>query len=135
MAATGEIEKLTVFGTDYPTPDGTCIRDYIHVLDLGEAHVAALRYLRSDGETTAVNLGTGRGASVKEIITYAEQISGKRITVDYGPRRPGDPPELVAAPVKAKSVLGWQAKFKEPRDIVASAWSWISGPRQGRYEK
>lgn len=133
MAATGEIECLTVFGTDYPTPDGTCIRDYIHVQDLARAHALALDYLRNGGESTAVNLGTGRGFSVKEIIATAESVTGKTIPVSYGPRRAGDPPELVANPAKAKTVLGWEAELKEPRQHIESAWKWMTGPRKGRY--
>jgi UDP-glucose-4-epimerase GalE len=133
MAATGEIEAITVFGTDYPTSDGTCIRDYIHVCDLASAHALALEYLRKGGETTAVNLGTGRGFTVKEIITVSEQVTGKTIPVTYGPRRAGDPPELVANPAKAKAVLGWEAAHKDPRSHIESAWKWMAGPRKGRY--
>ncbi len=133
MAATGEIESITVFGTDYPTPDGTCIRDYIHVNDLAKAHAQALDYLRNGGNTIAVNLGTGRGFSVKEIIDVAQQVTGQTIPVSYGPRRPGDPPELICNPAKAKAVLGWEAEHKDPRQHIESAWKWITGPRQGRY--
>jgi UDP-glucose 4-epimerase len=133
MAATGEIESITVFGTDYPTPDGTCIRDYIHVQDLASAHALALNYLREGGDTTAVNLGTGRGFTVKEIISTAEQVTRKKIPVTYGPRRAGDPPELVANPAKARQVLGWEARFKDPRQHIESAWKWLTGPRKGRY--
>lgn len=133
MAATGEIESLTVFGTDYPTPDGTCIRDYIHVEDLAKAHALALDYLRKGGDSVAVNLGTGRGFSVREIIATAEAVTGKTIPVSYGPRRAGDPPELVANPAKAKAVLGWEAELKEPRQHIESAWKWMTGARKGRY--
>ncbi|MBP7949005.1 MAG: UDP-glucose 4-epimerase GalE [Verrucomicrobiales bacterium] len=135
MAATGEIERLTVFGNDYPTPDGTCIRDYIHVLDLAEAHAAALRYLRGGGTSTACNLGTGTGASVSQIIQLAAEITGRPIPVEYGPRRPGDPPELVAAPAKAREVLGWEARHRDPREMVEAAWRWLNGPRRGRYAR
>ena len=133
MAATGEIESITVFGTDYPTADGTCIRDYIHVNDLASAHALALEHLRKGGDSAAVNLGTGRGFSVREIISTAERVTGKTIPVTYGPRRAGDPPELVADPAKAKAVLGWEAKHKEPQDHIESAWKWMTGPRKGRY--
>lgn len=133
MAATGEIENITVFGTDYPTPDGTCIRDYIHVNDLASAHALALDYLRAGGATTPVNLGTGRGFSVNEIIKTAEAVTGKTIPVSYGPRRAGDPPELICQPAKAKAVLGWEAAHKDPREHIESAWKWMTGPRQGRY--
>lgn len=133
MAAAGEIDAITVFGADYPTPDGTCIRDYIHVVDLARAHALALDYLRSGGDSTTVNLGTGRGFSVKEIIAVAEQVTGRKIPVSYGPRRAGDPPELVANPAQAKAVLGWEADFKEPRQHIESAWKWMTGPRKGRF--
>ena len=135
MAATGEIERITVFGTDYPTPDGTCIRDYIHVQDLAKAHALALDHLRDGGDTTAVNLGTGRGVSVKEIIAIAEAVTGRTIPVSYGPRRAGDPPELVADPSKASVVLGWEAELKEPRQHIESAWKWMTGERKGRYSQ
>jgi UDP-glucose-4-epimerase GalE len=133
MAVTGEIDAITVFGTDYPTPDGTCIRDYIHVNDLARAHALALDYLRKGGDTTAVNLGTGRGFSVREIIDVAQSVTGKTVPVTYGPRRAGDPPELIANATKAKEVLGWEAEFKDPRSHIESAWKWMTGPRKGRY--
>jgi UDP-glucose-4-epimerase GalE len=133
MAARGEIEHLTVFGTDYPTPDGTCIRDYIHVIDLARAHALALDYLRKGGATDAFNLGTGRGFTVKEIIQTAESVTGLKVPVEYGPRRAGDPPELVAAATKAKQILGWEAQFKDPREHIQSAWQWMNGPGKGRY--
>ncbi len=133
MAAKGGIDSITVFGTDYPTPDGTCIRDYIHVCDLARAHFLALKHLRKGGDSTAVNLGTGRGFSVKEIITTAEQVTGKDIPVSYGERRAGDPPELVCAPAKAKAVLGWEAQYTDPRSHIEHAWKWLTGTRQGRY--
>ena len=133
MAIRGDIESLTVFGTDYPTPDGTCIRDYIHVSDLAAAHSLALNYLRSGGETTAVNLGTGRGFSVKEIIATAEAVTGGTVPVTYGPRRAGDPPELVCNPARAREVLGWEAQFKDPRSHIQSAWNWMCQPHRGRY--
>lgn len=134
MAAKGEIDHIQVFGTDYPTPDGTCIRDYIHVNDLASAHALALDYLRKGGATDAVNLGTGRGFSVNEIIRTAEAVTGRTIPVQYGPRRAGDPPELVANAAKAKAVLGWEAEKKDPREHIESAWKWMNGPRRGRYE-
>ena len=133
MAITGEIPAITVFGTDYPTPDGTCIRDYIHVNDLASAHALALAHLRNGGDTTAVNLGTGRGFSVKEIIRTAEEVTGQSVPVAYGPRRVGDPSELICNPARAKAVLGWEAEFKDPRSHIESAWKWISGPKGGRY--
>jgi UDP-glucose-4-epimerase GalE len=133
MALTGEIEKITVFGQDYPTPDGTCIRDYIHVLDLAGAHAAALRHLRSGGPSLRCNLGTGRGCSVREIITLAESVTGRKVPVEYGPRRAGDPPSLVADPSLAKAALGWEAAHPDPRFMIETAWRWLTGPRGGRY--
>ncbi|MDB6131878.1 MAG: UDP-glucose 4-epimerase [Verrucomicrobiales bacterium] len=133
MSVTGEAPQLTVFGTDYPTPDGTCIRDYIHVLDLAEAHRLALVYLRGGGESNSCNLSTGKGVSVKEIITLAEEVTGQKVPVEYGPRREGDPPELVGNPAKAKELLGWEAQYRDPRVMVKNAWAWLTGPRKGRY--
>ncbi len=135
MAITGERDAITVFGTDYPTSDGTCIRDYVHVTDLARAHVRALEYLDAGGATTACNLGTGKGASVKEVIAAAEAVTGKKVPVLIGERREGDPPELVADPSKAKKVLDWEAEYRDVREIIGTAWKWMSGPRKGRYEK
>jgi len=133
MAIRGDIETITVFGTDYPTADGTCIRDYIHVNDLARAHALALDYLRQGGESTAVNLGTGRGFSVNEIIATAEAVTGKTVPVSYGPRRAGDPPELICNPAKAKAVLGWEAQHKDPQAHIQSAWNWMCQSHGGRY--
>ncbi len=135
MATAGTAPPLTVFGSDYPTPDGTCIRDYIHVLDLADAHAEALRYLRGGGDSTACNLGTGRGVSVKEIIDLAESVTGHRVPHEYGARRPGDPPVLVADPSRARTVLGWTAERPDPRRMIESTWRWMTGPRKGRYEE
>jgi UDP-glucose-4-epimerase GalE len=135
MAVTGEVPALTVFGNDYPTPDGTCIRDYIHVLDLAQAHADALSHLRKGGPSTACNLGTGTGVSVLQMLKLVEAVTGKPVPFSFGPRREGDPPELVANPAKAKAVLGWEAKWKDPRRMVESAWRWLSGPRGGRYPR
>ena len=135
MAARGDIDAITVFGTDYPTPDGTCIRDYIHVLDLARAHAMALNHLRSGGDSTAVNLGTGRGFSVKEIIEAVEEVTGKKVPVEYGPRRAGDPAELICQPAKAKAVLGWEAEHKDPKSHIQSAWNWMSQPHGGHYPR
>jgi UDP-glucose 4-epimerase len=133
MASTGEVDALTVFGTDYPTPDGTCVRDYIHVDDLARAHIAALEYLGAGGESTQVNLGTGKGTSVKQVIDTAAEVTGSAVPVTYGERRAGDPPELVADASKAKQILGWEAQITDLKEIIASAWAWMSGPRKGRY--
>src|SRR6266481_4145001 len=114
---------LNIFGTDYPTPDGTCIRDYIHVNDLAEAHALALARLADGGESFAANLGTGHGCSVLEIIRAVEEVTGNVVKRVTGPRRPGDPPALVADPTRAEQWLGWKAK-RSLRDIVATAWNW-----------
>jgi len=118
-------EPMQVFGNDYPTPDGTCVRDYIHVLDLAEAHVAALNHLASGGATIACNVGTGLGTSVARIIDLAEQVSGRLVPRVIGPRRPGDPSVVYADPTMARTQLGWTAR-RDLRDIVASAWRWHS---------
>lgn len=126
MAVLGQIEALQVFGTDYPTSDGTAVRDYIHVCDLAAAHVAALRYLLGGGDTIALNLGTGRGRSVREIIDSVRRVTGREVPVRHGPRRPGDPPVLIADPTKAKALLDFRAQWTDLDDIVGSAWRWHS---------
>lgn len=125
VAATREEgSPLQVFGTDYPTPDGTCIRDYIHVNDLAEAHALALGRLAAAEESFAANLGTGRGCSVLEIIQAVERVTGKQVRRVDGPRRAGDPPALVAAPSRAEHLLKWKATHSLD-DIVSTAWKWI----------
>ena len=116
--------QLQVFGSDYPTPDGTCIRDYIHVNDLAEAHVRALQHLENGGDSLALNLGTGRGHSVLEVIQAAEAATGYPVRRTLSPRRPGDPPVLVADVTQSQKVLGWQATHTLA-DIVSSAWVWM----------
>jgi UDP-glucose-4-epimerase GalE len=116
--------ELQIHGTDYPTPDGTCIRDFVHVSDLADAHVRALQYLEKGGDSLALNLGTGRGHSVLEVIQTAERATGQRVRRKVGLRRPGDPPVLVADPAKAHRVLGWSAKH-DLADIISSAWTWM----------
>jgi UDP-glucose 4-epimerase len=123
-AATGEIPGLTVFGTDYDTPDGTCIRDYIHIVDLCDAHMLALRHLAKGGESRAYNLGNGQGYSVKEVIQVVERISNKTIPVKYGPRRAGDPPRLVANANKIQQDWGWSPRFAKLEQIIEHAWQW-----------
>lgn len=132
-AAVGEREHITVFGTDYDTPDGSCIRDYIHVNDLGRAHILGLEKLIKGDESVICNLGTGVGVSVKEIIKVVEEVTGKTVPVSYGDRRPGDPSELVADPSYALEQLGWKAEFMDIKDTISSAWLWKSGPRNGHY--
>jgi UDP-glucose 4-epimerase len=119
----GQREHVDVFGTDYPTPDGTCVRDYIHVDDLATAHLAALEKLQPKTELK-LNLGTGHGASVKEVVDVCRAVTGHAIPTREVGRREGDPPALVADPSAAKRVLGWEAKFKDLRPIVESAWAW-----------
>jgi len=115
---------FTIFGTDYPTPDGTAIRDYVHVLDIAQAHVLALEYLKNNNPSTAFNLGTGTGCSVKELVAVAEKISKKTIPVVFTPRRPGDVPILVANAHKAKTVLNWHPAHSVLEAIMQSAWAW-----------
>jgi UDP-glucose 4-epimerase len=124
QAALGRREKVTVFGDDYPTPDGTCIRDYIHVDDLVDAHIVAMQAL-TPGAAHFLNLGIGRGLSVKEIIETARLVTGRPFAVEVGPRRAGDPPELFANPDKIRRELGWQARITDTRAIVESAWAWM----------
>jgi UDP-glucose 4-epimerase len=124
LAALGRREKVTVFGTDYPTPDGTCIRDYIHVEDLCVAHLAAMSVLRP-GDARFYNLGIGRGYSVGEVVESARRVSGIDIPVEYGPRRPGDPAILFANADKIRRELGWSARHAEIDAIVATAWKWL----------
>ena len=133
MAVTGEIDHLEVFGTDYATPDGTCIRDYIHVEDLADAHARALDHLADGGSSVRCNLGTGVGVSVKEIITAVEEVSGQTVPVKIAARRSGDPDSLVADPSLAKQLLGWEATRKDVRDMVRPAWLWCHGPMRGRF--
>ena len=130
LAATGNGSELKIFGTDYPTPDGTCVRDYIHVNDLADAHVRALQHLEKGGESIALNLGTGKGDSVLEVIKAAETATGRTVNRKVGPRRAGDPPVLVADATRAQQVLGWKATRTLP-DIVSSAWKWIQKVRSG----
>jgi UDP-glucose 4-epimerase len=133
QAILGVREKVTVFGTDYPTPDGTAVRDYIHVDDLADAHILAMEKLK-DGQPMFLNLGTGRGFSVRQIIASAEKVTGKKVPVQFGPRRAGDAIALYADPSRAKRTLGWEAKHREPESIIRSAWNWFSKHPAG-YEK
>lgn len=133
MAITGELKQLEVYGTDYPTPDGTCIRDYIHVEDLATAHGLALTYLENQRKSIRCNLGTGKGISVRQIIEAAETVSGKKVPVTFGPRREGDPAELIADSNYAKQTLGWEPTRSTVDHIVSSAWKWMNGPNKGRY--
>lgn len=128
MAAMGQIDAVDVFGTDYPTPDGTCIRDYIHVTDLAQAHVLALRRHLDGGDSVAVNVAAGRGYSVRQVIEAVEQASGRKVPVREAPRRAGDPPALVADATKALKVLGFTAKHSTLSNIAQTAWRWHNRP-------
>ena len=124
-AALGRRADIQVFGTDYPTPDGTAVRDYIHVTDLAAAHVAALRYLLADGASVALNVGTGQGASVAQVIETVQSVSGRRVPTRAVGRRAGDPAVLTADPRQAEALLGWRAE-RDLRTIVEDAWRWHS---------
>mgnify|MGYP000864916956 FL=1 len=121
---TGRRDHITVFGDDYPTPDGTCLRDYIHVVDLADAHVLALEYLRKGGASDIFNLGNGQGFSVKEMIAAAEKATGRPIKVEIGARRAGDPAQLIASSEKARTVLGWKPQFTDVEQVIGTAWKW-----------
>ncbi len=136
--ALGQQDRVEVYGNDYPTRDGTCVRDYIHVLDLAQAHILALRALDGggppgggEGGGRAYNLGNGRGYTVREVIETARQVTGHPIPAVDGPRRPGDPPQLVAGAEKIRRELGWQPRYPELREIVQSAWDWHRAHPQG----
>jgi len=133
-AATGRRPQLEIFGTDYPTPDGTCLRDYVHVDDLCRAHIAVFPQLAAPGAALFYNLGTGRPASIREVVCAVEKVTGRKIKVVEGPRRPGDPPALYADSSKAQRELGWKIKFPDIESIVATAWKWHSA-HPGDYGK
>lgn len=124
QTALGKRAAIHVYGTDYPTPDGTCIRDYIHVCDLADAHVLGLQYLLKGGETTVFNLGNGNGFSVRQVIEAAEQVTGRSIPVVESDRRPGDPPSLVGGSQRARQVLGWNPQYNSIDTILSHAWGW-----------
>jgi UDP-glucose-4-epimerase GalE len=130
-AAAGVGPELKVFGSDYPTPDGTCVRDYIHVNDLASAHLKALDHLTAGKESFAVNVGTGTGASVQEVINAVEEATGRSVPRKMVPRRPGDPPILVANPAKAQALLQWKAT-RGLREVVATAWKFMERQREAR---
>jgi len=132
QAAMGQRARIDVLGTDYPTPDGTAIRDYIHVQDLADAHVRAVQLLLRGGLSITVNLGTGAGHSVREVIAAAERVTGRRVPRREAPRRFGDPPVLVADPSRARELLGWTAKHSDLDTILKTAWAWHSRETQAR---
>lgn len=123
-AALGRRPHVTVFGTDYPTSDGTCVRDYVHVTDLAQAHWQAYEWLRSGGESLQLNLGNGNGYSVRQVIDTAHRVTGREIPVQEGARRPGDPAELVGSSRRAQELLGWTPEYPDLETIVETAWNW-----------
>lgn len=129
QVAHGDRDKVTIYGTDYDTPDGTCIRDYIHILDLAQAHSLALERLRTGADSAFYNLGSETGYSVREVIDICEEVTGLDIDTVEGARRAGDPPRLVASAAKAKADLGWSPRFQDLREIVATAWRWEQNRR------
>ncbi|MBW4639238.1 MAG: UDP-glucose 4-epimerase GalE [Gloeocapsa sp. UFS-A4-WI-NPMV-4B04] len=124
MAGLGKLESVSIFGTDYPTPDGTCIRDYIHVSDLADAHILGMEYLLQGGDTAVFNLGNGSGFSVKQVIETAQKVTGREIKVVESERRAGDPPMLVGSSDKARKILGWKPQYADIQDIISHAWQW-----------
>ena len=126
QAANGTREHISIFGTDYNTPDGTCIRDYIHVTDLAQAHILAVEYLLNGGESNIFNLGNGVGFSVREVIETAKKVTGKEIKVIEEERRAGDPAILIASSDKAKNILGWKPEYDDLSTIIETAWKWHS---------
>lgn len=133
-AASGRRADFAVYGTDYPTPDGTAIRDFVHVADLAAGHVSALRYLLDHGDSVALNLGTGRGYSVSDVIATVEKVTRRRVPVRESTRRPGDPPALIADPRRAEAVLGWRPRHSDLEFIVRTAWNWHTSAALRRIE-
>jgi UDP-glucose 4-epimerase len=134
FTALGKQESVSIFGTDYPTPDGTCIRDYIHVTDLADAHILGVEYLLQGGDSTVFNLGNGSGFSVKQVIDTARTITGREIKVVESDRRAGDPASLVGSSDRARKILGWEPKYPDLQEIINHAWQWHQhrhGEKQG----
>ncbi len=123
-AARGAREPVPIYGEDYPTPDGTAVRDYVHVVDIADAHLRAIRYLAGEGESRAFNLGAGRGISVKEMVAAVESVTGHPVPTVHACRRAGDPPTLIASSEAARRVLGWNPQFEDLRVILETAWEW-----------
>lgn len=131
QVAQGKRKELSIFGDDYNTPDGTNVRDYVHVMDLADAHILALQYLKKNNQSNQFNLGSSTGFSNKQMLEAAREVTGKEIPAKMAPRRPGDPDSLVAASEKAREVLGWKPKFDDVHDIIATAWKWHSTHPKG----
>lgn len=135
QVALGQREELSIFGDDYPTEDGTCIRDYVHVVDLIDAHILALEYLKNGGESNIFNLGSNSGFSVQQMLETAREVTGKEIPAKVVPRRKGDPSTLIASSEKAKEMLGWEPKNTNIAEIIASAWNWHQSHPRGFEDK
>ncbi len=135
QTALGQRDELTIFGDDYATQDGTCIRDYVHVVDLVEAHILALEYLKSEKQSNIFNLGSNTGFSVKEILNTAREVTGREIPATVAARRTGDPSTLIASSEKAKTILGWNPQYTDINDILASAWNWHKNSPHGYANK
>ena len=131
QVAQGKRKELSIFGDDYNTPDGTNVRDYVHVMDLTDAHILAIKYLEAGNKSNAFNLGSSTGFSNKQMLEAAREVTGKPIPAKMAPRRPGDPDSLVAASDKAREVLGWKPKYDDVHDIIATAWKWHSTHPKG----
>lgn len=134
QTALGQREHVVIAGDDWDTPDGTCVRDYVHVTDLGQAHLLALDSLRQEGSTSVYNMGSGKGYSVREVVETARKVSGREIKAIIGPRRPGDPATLVASSDKIKRELGWQPQFQDLETIIRTAWNWHKNHPNGYKE-
>lgn len=135
QVALGQREELSIFGDDYPTEDGTCIRDYVHVVDLIDAHILALEYLKKGGESNIFNLGSSSGFSVQQMLEAAREVTGKEIPAKVVPRRKGDPSTLIASSDKARKILGWEPKNTNVSEIIASAWNWHQSHPHGFEDK
>lgn len=131
QVAQGKRDELSIFGDDYNTPDGTNVRDYVHVMDLADAHILAIKYLEAGNESNAFNLGSSTGFSNNQMLEAAREVTGEPIPAKIAPRRPGDPDSLVAASDKARNVLGWDPKYDDVHDIIATAWKWHSTHPKG----
>lgn len=131
QVAQGKRKELSIFGDDYNTPDGTNVRDYVHVMDLTDAHILAIKYLEAGNKSNAFNLGSSTGFSNKQMLEAAREVTGKPIPAKMAPRRPGDPDSLVAASDKAREILGWKPKYDDVHDIIATAWKWHSTHPKG----
>lgn len=131
QVAQGKRKELSIFGDDYNTPDGTNVRDYVHVMDLADAHILAIKYLKAGNKSNAFNLGSSTGFSNKQMLEAAREVTGKPIPAKMAPRRPGDPDSLVAASDKARTILGWDPKYDDVHDIIATAWKWHSTHPKG----